>query len=61
MGKWMGNFVFNAFQELITDISQSEIDILAEKGILKPEQYLFKIIDKTIVFNRRRTFDFRKI
>jgi DNA (cytosine-5)-methyltransferase 1 len=34
------------FQELITDISQSEIDILAEKGILKPEQYLFKIIDK---------------
>lgn len=46
-GKMDGNpLSLMHFQELITDISQSEIDILAEKGILKPEQYLFKIIDK---------------
>ena len=46
-GKMDGNpLSLMHFQELITDISQSEIDILAEKGILKPEQYLFKILDK---------------
>lgn len=30
-------------QELITDLSQLEIDILVEKEILKPEKYLFKV------------------
>jgi DNA (cytosine-5)-methyltransferase 1 len=34
------------FQELISDISQSEIDVLVEKEILKPEQYLFKITNR---------------
>lgn len=30
------------FQELITNVSQSEIDVLVDKNILKPEQFLFK-------------------
>lgn len=46
-GKLDGNPLSLAhFQELISDVSQSEIDVLVEKEILKPEQYLFKITDK---------------
>ena len=46
-GKMDGNpLSLQHFKELITDLSQSEIDVLVEKNILKPEQYLFKLIDK---------------
>lgn len=43
-GKLDGNPLSLAhFQELISDISQSEIDVLVKKQILKPEKYLFKV------------------